>query len=220
MLYEFRIVKGLRNPRLRLFQLAQAETIYGLRSRLVWLFIVSAFLFAVSGMFGLGTHVFSHELNIVDQAGFEWRKSFFVLGRFVFGLVYAAGLLFLPALWFWTLTEVPYAKLLTLQALVLPVHLLEQAVYIWLASGLDLPWYSSFFSLGVLAQYITSHLFPVLLLGCVSLFKVWVMAIQYTGLREMTGKPRITLAGIILAIHLIFWLLAALMGYINVYKIL
>lgn len=160
------------------------------------------------------------QLAKVTDAKFEGMKSYFIAGRLLLGLLYAGVVIYLPALWFWTMTDTPYAKLVTMQAFVLPILLLEQATFILLAVGLDLPWFSSPLSLGVIGQYITVEKYVVYLLGCFSIFKLWVIAVQFKGLRTLTLKSRGRILVMVISINLIFWAMTAFFAYVNFYIIL
>ncbi|RWR13499.1 hypothetical protein QNH23_18020 [Siminovitchia fortis] len=220
MIYQLRILKGLFYPNRSLFQLEKAEAVYGLRPNILLLFFLSALVFSVSGLAGIGSHVISSELTAVSGGVFEWLKSYFVLGRFIQGLLYAALVIFFQALWFWTLTDAPYPKLVVLQAFILPILLLEQIVNIGLAVQMNLPWFSSPFSFGPAAHYITDKRFLIYFLGCISLFKIWVISIQLYGLRILSSRRRLTSFFIILGIHVIFWLGTAFLAFLNFKKIL
>ncbi|CAM4163790.1 hypothetical protein [Lederbergia lenta] len=215
MIYQTKIFTGLFRPLRSFFQLEKAETIYGLRRRITFLFIVSAIVFMISGWFGLGTHVISPLFSGNTEAQYEGLKSFFIVGRFLLGLFYAGVILYFPALWFWMMTDTYYSKLVVMQVLVLPILLLEQVSFILLAIGLDLPWYSSPLSLGIIAQYIFSHTYFSFLFGCISIFKVWMMVIQFKGLRTLTAKSPVAIISMIISIHLIFWVITAFFAYIN-----
>ncbi|VEF46506.1 Uncharacterised protein [Bacillus freudenreichii] len=220
MIYQLRILKGLLYPKRSFFQLEKAESVYDLRLKLFLLFLMSTLVFAVSGFAGIGSHVFSSELTEVSSGEFEWLKSYFIAGRFILGLFYAALIIFFQALWFWTLTDVPYSKLVVLQAFIFPILLLEQAINIFLTVQLNLPWSSSPFSLGPIAQYMTDKRYFIYFLGCISLFKVWVISIQLYGLRILSRRRQLSLFGIVLGVHLIFWLGSAFLAFLDFKKIL
>lgn len=220
MIYQLRILRGLLYPKESFFQLEKAESVYDLRLRLCLLFLMSTLVFAISGFAGIGSHVFSSELTAGSSGEFEWLKSYFVAGRFILGLLYAGLIILFQALWFWTLTDVPYSKLVVLQAFVFPILLLEQAINIFLAVQLNLPWFSSPFSLGPAAQYITDKQYFIYFLGCISLLKFWAISIQFYGLRILSHRRRWTLLSIILGVHIIFWLGSAFLAFLDFKKIL
>ncbi len=220
MIYQLRILKGLLYSKRSFFQLEKAETVYGLRANILILFFISALVFYASGFAGIGTHVMSSELTAVPDSTFEWLKNYFGLGRFIHGLVYAVLIIFFQALWFWTLTDIPYTKLIVLQTFIFPILLLEQIINIVLAVQMDLPWFSSPFSLGPVAHYITDKRFLIYFLGSISLFKLWVISIQLYGMRILSTRRRLPSFIIIISIHIIFWLGTTFLAFLDFKKIL
>ncbi|MBS4178092.1 hypothetical protein [Lederbergia citrea] len=215
MMYQTRIFKGLLYTNRSFFQLEKAEVIYGLRTRISWLFLASALVFLISGLFGIGSHVVSPELLKSSPLQYEGLKSYFIIGRIIHGLLYAGCVIFLPALFFWMLSDTWYTKMVVLQAFTLPILLVEQTTFILMATKLNLPWFSSPFSLGVLAQYLTDYEYLIYLLGSMSLFKLVAMVVQYEGLRTFAMKSRVEAIVMVLSINLIFWAFGALQAFIN-----
>ncbi|WP_154654379.1 hypothetical protein [Siminovitchia fordii] len=220
LIYQFRILKGLIYPKRSFFQLEKAETVYGLHPKIWLLFLISALVFGISGFVGIGSHVFSSKLTEVPNEEFEWLKIYFVSGRLILGFLYAALIIFFQALWFWTLTDVPYTKLVALQAFVFPIFLFEQVVNIVLAAQMNLPWFSSPFSMGPAAQHMTEKPFLIYFLGCISLFKIWAISIQLYGLRILSSRSPVTSFFITLGMHVIFWLGTAILALLDFNKIL
>ncbi|MCJ7840621.1 hypothetical protein MUB24_06810 [Lederbergia sp. NSJ-179] len=215
MIYEWRILKGLFHPNQSFYKLAKAEVIEGWRLRIFLLLLASAVIFSLSGWVGIGSHVLSPTLLGESPIEYESVKGLFVIGRFLFGLVYGGMILTLPALCFWLFSEDLYSKFVVIQSFILPILLLEQVSFIILAIGFDLPWYSSPLSLGVIGQYLFTYKYAIFLLGSISIFKVWVMVLQYRGIRTMTSLKRIPLFLIVLGVHLVSWCLSSAMAVIN-----
>ncbi|MFS0645688.1 hypothetical protein [Siminovitchia sp. 179-K 8D1 HS] len=215
MIYQAGLWKMLFFLKRDVFQLGKAETIYGLTSRVVILFLISAMIFTINGLAGIGSHVFSFELIKLPASQYEWLKSYFILGRFLLGILYAGIIIFFSSLLFWTLTNVPYKKLVVMQAAVFPVLLLEQAVNIVLVMWLGLPWYSSPFSMGAAAQYMTESPFFIYFLGCISIFKVWVIAVQIYGLSSLSRQRKPIIWLLVLGVHLIYWLGTSFLAFLD-----
>lgn len=215
LIYELRIFKGLFYPNQSFFKLAKAEVIEGLRLRIFCLLLVSAALFAFSGWFGIGSHVLSPTLLRESPIEYESLKGFFVIGRFLLGLLYGGMILTLPSLCFWLFSQEIYAKFVVIQAFILPILLLEQVSFIILAIGFDLPWYSSPLSLGVIGQYLLTHKYVIFLLGSISIFKVWAMVMQYRGIRTMISLTPFPLVLMVLGIHLVSWCFTSAVAVIN-----
>ncbi|MFD1706847.1 hypothetical protein ACFSCZ_08895 [Siminovitchia sediminis] len=186
-----------------------------MKLKIFLLFLISAFIFAISGYLGIGSNPFSSELITRSPEEFEWLKSSFAAGRLILGLFYAALIIFFHALWFWTLTDVPYAKLVVLQSFIFPVLLAENTLNIFLAVQFNLPWFSSPFSLGPAAHYMMSHPFFIYFLGSISLFKFWVIAFQLYGLRMLSSQRPLILFMIIIGIHIISWIGKATLAFLD-----
>lgn len=219
MIYQSRI-SHLFKPGTTLFQLSKAETIYGLKLRVFFVFLASAIIFSLSGLFGIGTEAFSYTLIVDPSDVFQWHKLLFVGGKFLSGLFYAACILFIPSLYFGIFGEAPFLKLVVLQVFTLTILLIEQFLYIPLALLLGLDWYSSPISLGVIANYFTSNLYVIAFLGSISLFKIWTFYIQYKGLQALSDKKRFTIFLLVLSLNIVLWAFTALITYINFYSLL
>ncbi|MBS4195809.1 hypothetical protein [Lederbergia citri] len=215
MIYQTSIFKGLFYPLRSFFQLHKAEAIYGLNIRLFWLFFSSSIVFLISGSFGIGSHVLSPELALSSSLQYETLKSYFIIGRVILGLLYTGSIIFFIALFYWTFSDTFYRKFIVVQAFCLPILLVEQVTYIILAVFFDLPWFSSPLSLGVIAQYITKIDYFIYLLGSISIFKIWVVVVQYRGVRTLIMLSRLKSALLVISINLLFWALTAVLALIN-----
>ncbi|WP_175990052.1 hypothetical protein [Bacillus sp. Marseille-Q1617] len=159
----------------------------------------------------------SKELTTLSPTTYELEKFLFFLGRLLAGLLYAAIILFIPSLIFWTISDDgEYKKLVMTQGIILMILLLERLTYIPLSLFLSLDWHSSPLSLGVLAQYITSNSLIIYFLGIASLFKVWIFYIQYKGLKSLTQQKNWLIWLVIFLTNLIFWAITALLAYLNI----
>ncbi|MCJ8007959.1 hypothetical protein ACFFF5_14765 [Lederbergia wuyishanensis] len=220
MIYQTNISKGLFFYNRTLFQLQKAESIYGLNIRLFWLFLSSAVVFFISGLFGIGSHVISPELARSSNVQYEAVKSYFVIGRLLLGLLYAFVIIYLPALFYWTFSDTFYKKFVVIQVISLPILLVEQITYIILAVFFNLPWYSSPLSFGVIAQYITKSDFVIYLCGAISFLKIWAAVVQYKGVRTLISLSSVKSVLLVIIINLFFWSLTAVFAYINFKTIL
>ncbi|MBS4200661.1 hypothetical protein KHA93_13565 [Bacillus sp. FJAT-49732] len=215
MIYQTSIFKGLFFSNRTLFQLHKAESIYGLNSRLFWLFFLSAIVFCVSGLFGIGSYVFSPELARSSSVQYEAVKSYFIIGRIFLGLFYVGSIIYLLALFYWIFSDTFYKKFVVVQAISLPILLAEQITYIILTVYFNLPWFSSPLSLGVIAQYITKFDYIIYLCGSISLFKIWAVVVQYRGVRTLTLLSRVKSVLLVISINLLFWSLTAGFAFVN-----
>lgn len=214
------VIRGLFNYNYYTYKLRDSERFLGVWKNAVILILLSGLIFGISAYFGVDSEYLSKKLTSISRNEYEMNKFLFLAGQTIQGLFFGASMLFLPALFFWTMTDLEFKRLLTIQFFVMPIFLLEKLLIVPLALFLGLTKVSSPFSLGVIAQYITGNDFIIHFLAYLSLFKVWAIFIEYKYLKMLTDKsPRMVIL-LILAIHLVIWLFAALFSFIQMEKIL
>ncbi len=192
------------------------EGIKGYRQKLILLFILSAIIFGVVSSFGVGMDPLSKELTKLSASTYELEKFMFFIGRLIAGLLYAAILLFIPSLIYWTISdEGEYRKLVVTQFIVLIILLIERLTYIPLSLFFSLEWFSSPLSLGVIAQYITSKEWVIYFFGCFSFFKIWIVYLQYKGVKKLTEQKNWLVWLVILTSNLLFWSITAFLAYLD-----
>ncbi|PLR76195.1 hypothetical protein CU633_17195 [Bacillus sp. V3-13] len=220
MFFQNKLTKGLWDPARFFYQLREAERITGLWNRVVLLLLASALIFGLGTYTGVGTEILSKEITQLPISEFEAHKALFAAGQILWGLFYAALVLFVPSLFFWTLTDIEYKKLTVVQTLVLLILLIEKVVLLPFQITFGLDRFSSPFSLGVIAQYLSIKSFFVYFLATITVFKIWGMALQYKALKLLSDKnPKILLL-MIISINLAAWLFSALISYIEFEKVL
>ncbi|MGM0842338.1 MAG: hypothetical protein ACQEWE_16495 [Bacillota bacterium] len=213
---EVKLIRGLRQPSYFFYQLKETEVLRGYKQKVILVFILSALVFGLISSLGIGMDPLSKELMKLSPLTFEMEKFLFFLGRLIAGILYAAVILFVPALIFWTISdEGEYRKLVLTQSLVLLILLIERLTYIPLSLFLSLEWFSSPLSLGVIAQYITGKPWVIYFLGCFSLFKIWIFYIQYKGVKKLTQQKNWVVWLVILLTNLLFWSITAFLAFID-----
>ncbi|MCM3664701.1 hypothetical protein M3204_09815 [Mesobacillus subterraneus] len=214
------VLRGLFNYNYYTYKLRDSEHVPGVWKNTALLILLSGLIFGISAYFGIGSEYLSKKLTSISREEYEMHKILYMAGQTILGLFFGATMIFLPALFFWTLSDIELKKLLTVQFFVMPILLLEKAIIIPLAIALGLTKVSSPFSLGIIAQYITGNDFIIYFLASISIFKVWAIFIEYKYLKMLTGKnPRIVLL-MVIGINLVFWLFTALFSFIQFEKIL
>jgi hypothetical protein len=214
------VLRGLFYPDLYTYQLRDSEYVPGVWKNTTMLILLSGLLFGVSAYFGIGSEYLSKNLTAVSRENYELNKFLFMIGQLIWGLFYGAAMIFIPALFFWTLSDIDLKKFVTVQQFVLPILLLEKVIIIPLAISLGLTKVSSPFSLGVIAQYITGNDFVIYFLAAISLFKVWAIFIEYKYVKMLTGKKTGMVLLMVIGINLMFWLFSALFSFVQFEKIL
>ncbi|MDX8344114.1 hypothetical protein [Rossellomorea sp. YZS02] len=213
---EVKLIRGLRQPSYFFYQLKETEVLKGYKQKVILVFLLSTIVFGLVSSLGIGMDPLSKELTTLTPVTYEMEKFLFLLGRIISGLLYAAIILFVPALIFWTISdEGEYRKLVITQCLVLLILLIERLTYIPLSLFLSLDWFSSPLSLGVITQYITSKPLFIYLLGSFSLFKIWVFYIQYKGVKRLTLQKNWLIWLVILLTNLLFWSVTAFLAYLD-----
>ncbi|CAM3833197.1 hypothetical protein [Mesobacillus thioparans] len=214
------VFRGLFNYNYYTYKLRDTERFPGVWKKTILFILLSGLIFGVSAYLGVDSEYLSKKLTSITRAEYEMNKSLFLAGQIIQGLFFGAILLFLPALFFWTVTDLEFKRLLTIQLFVMPILLMEKLLIVPMAIYLGLTKISSPFSLGVIAQYITGNDFLIHFLAYISIFKIWAIFIEYKYLKAMTDRnPKITLLFVI-AIHLVIWLFAALISFVRMENIL
>ncbi|WP_102264530.1 hypothetical protein [Mesobacillus jeotgali] len=214
------VLRGLLNYNYYTYKLRDSEHVPGVWKKTTLLILLSGMVFGVSAYFGIGSEYLSKQLTSVSRAEYEMQKLLFMIGQTILGLFFGGVMIFLPALFFWTLSDIELKKMLAVQLFVMPVLILEKVLLIPLAVLLGLTEISSPFSLGIIAQYITGNEFMIHLLATMSIFKIWIVFIEYKYLKMlMERSPKIILI-IVISINLLIWLFAALFSFIQFEKIL
>lgn len=214
------VLRGLFNYNYYTYKLRDSEHVPRVWKNTILMILLSGLIFGISSYFGMGSEYLSKKLTSISREEYEMQKLLFMAGQTVLGLFFGFVLIFLPALFFWTLSDLELKKLLAVQLFVMPIFLLEKVIIIPLAIFLGLTKVSSPFSLGIIAQYITGNDFVIYFLASISIFKFWVIFIEYKYLKMLTGKNPKIIFFIVLSINLLIWLFTALFSLIQFEKIL
>ncbi|MBS8265617.1 hypothetical protein DYI25_14405 [Mesobacillus boroniphilus] len=214
------VLRGLFNYNYYTYKLRDSEHVPGVWKNTALLILLSGLIFGISAYFGIGSEYLSKKLTSISREEYEMQKLLFMAGQTVLGLVFGAVMIFLPSLFFWTLSDVELKKFLAVQLFVLPIFLLEKLIEIPFALSLGLTQVSSPFALGTIGQYITDNNFIIYFLSSISIFKGWAIFIEYKYLKMLTGKnPKIVML-LVIGLYLIFWLFSALISFVQFEKIL
>lgn len=220
MFYKHRLLKGIFYPSYTKYQLRQAEKIQGLWLRVGLLILAFGFIYFIGAFYGVGNERLSKELITYSESGFESIKLLFAFGQTLWGLVFAAFMLFLPALFFWSVTEIPYSKLLTVQTFILFVLIIDKAINMSLAIGFGINQFSSPLSFGVIAQSLSNSELLISFLGSISLLHLWAIFLLYSYIKELTEKSRKFVFGIVCAMYFFLLIMSTLLYYIELESLL
>lgn len=220
MVYYMHLVKGFVAPHILFFQLGKAEEIRGLWKRAAFLVFLSVLLFSVSSFYGLGTDFLTKEIAEISDQAFETKKLLVWIGQMIWGFAYAALVIFGMALVLWAILDMPYMKIVVIQLFVLSLLLVEKAILLPIRVSFGIGPESSPFSLGVIAQYVTTNSIIIYIFSHASIFKIGAIFFQYKGLKGLSDRnPKLVLLLIIL-VNLFFWLASALLSYLKIERLI
>ncbi|MFD1172820.1 hypothetical protein [Oceanobacillus picturae] len=219
MTYHNNLLRFLFSMDDHLIRVKEAESIKRVWKVNVLLILLSLILYGYMAYLGMGTNLLSPQAQSLDPLAYEQQKFWFLAGRLIFGLLFAVFILFIPSLYFSLLTDIPYKKLIIMQQVVLFVMLVERAIWIPLAVFNGLDWYVSPVSFGIIASYFTEIPWLIYFFGAISLFQLWVIWFQVRYIRNLTEIKKQWVWGYVLLFHFFFWLLTALLAYMDQYMI-
>ncbi|MEK3857209.1 hypothetical protein [Cytobacillus sp. FSL H8-0458] len=218
--YRVPLLRGLKEPYTISHQLRKVESLSGLWKQVLLLILLSALVFGVSAFFGIGSEQVSRSLTELSRNEYELYKLFFGAGQVIWGILYAILVIFVPSLFFWTLVDVEYKKLISIQLIVLLILLTEKAINIPVFLFLGINTESSIFSFGIIAQ---AAAFPALLIytfSAITLFKIWTVVLQYKYLKVVSERSPRFLIFVLLGTHLFFVIVSALLSSIHLEKLI
>ncbi|MBD7938537.1 hypothetical protein H9655_15985 [Cytobacillus sp. Sa5YUA1] len=93
----------------------------------------------------------SKVITDLPRGEYEAQKTLFFFGQILWGLVWSLLAIFIPSLFFWTLIDVEYRKLLIVQMIVFIIILLEKLINISINLILEVGTESNIFSFGIIA---------------------------------------------------------------------
>ncbi|AVQ97695.1 hypothetical protein OBCHQ24_00975 [Oceanobacillus iheyensis] len=219
MTYHNNLLRFLFSMDDHLIRVKEAESIKRVWKVNVLLVLLSLILYGYMAYLGMGTNLLSPQAQSLAPLAYEQQKFWFLTGRLIFGLLFAVFILFIPSLYFSLLTDIPYKKLIIMQQVVLFVLLVERAIWIPLAVFNGLDWYVSPVSFGIIASYFTEIPWLIYFFGAISLFQLWIIWFQVRYIRNLTEIKKQWVWGYVLLFHFFFWLLTALLAYMDQYMI-
>ncbi|WP_163102447.1 hypothetical protein [Peribacillus alkalitolerans] len=216
MTLQIQLVKGLFQKSVYKHQLQKAEAFTGYKRKLIGLFLLSIAVFALNGLFGIGSEAISKEWSTLKDSEFEARKQLFLMGRMISGLVFPTVFIFLSALIFWTIFEVEYKKLVVIQMLAFCISLLEQAIQIPIFIGLEINHLSNPLSLGVIAQYVTKHSLVIQFFSGITVFQVLIISFITSYLSYLSERTWGFTVIVVSLLYMFYWFVSAFLGYVNI----
>ncbi|RFU60663.1 hypothetical protein [Peribacillus glennii] len=216
MTYRVQLLNGVFFPGESKYRLKQAEEVVGFGLKLLLLYVVSIFIFGISAYFGIGSESISREVTELNGAAFETKKLLIVIGELAAGILFPCVFLFLASLFFWTLIDTEYMRIVIIQMFAMAVALFEKALSIPFFVLLDINQDSNPFSLGVLSQQVMSNEFFVHFFGEITIFQLAAICLQYYYLKDLSEVNKYLILSAIILVYLVAWLVQAFLSYITV----
>ncbi|MEI5909130.1 hypothetical protein WAK64_18935 [Bacillus spongiae] len=207
--------RGIRKPSSYFYQLRESESTRGLLFYTVLLIYLSSVIYGVNAAFGIGTDILSDKLISTTLYQYAALHSYFIIGSLLAGLLFALSFLLLPSLFFWSVTEESYKKIVHIQLIALIPLLLENITFLPLMSFMGLEWMYSPLSLGIIAQEAFQQDVLVSFAGGISLFKVWSIYLQFRGLSWLSDRKPALLLFYLILIQLLFIGISVFLEYID-----
>jgi len=185
-----------------------------------WSFVLgfaSILLYGWMAYLGIGSDMISSQHAEWTLPMYEGSKFSFLLGRLLFAVLLSCGILFLTALFFYSITDIPFQKLMIMQQVVLFIMLIERLLWIPFMVYLGLDWYVSPLSFGIIASYVTVHDWFIYFFGAMSLVQVWVVWFQIRYLTFMASIRKRWIVLAVVAIHVFYWAMAATLTSVGHY---
>ncbi|WP_394580932.1 hypothetical protein [Cytobacillus firmus] len=220
MFYHVQLLKGILSPNTYLYQLTKAEKITGLYIRFLLLMAAGAILYLAAAYTGYGMDIVSNEISNVSHQELESKKLFLGIGKALWGIVFSLLIFFVPAIFYWTIMDTEFAKLLVMQLFVLAVLLIEKALTLILQISFGLERVSSPFSLGVMVQYLTDNRLLIQLAGTITLFQIWVIFFQYMNLKAFSPRSPKWILLIVIIVNLVGWIMTSTIYYLEFEKLI
>lgn len=213
MTYHFNLIKFFFPIDDHLYRIKQSEKLYNIWKVTGLLVILSMIIYAWMASLGMGTDLISNGAVTLSALQYEHNKLWFVIGRIVFAVFLTAFILFVPALIFHLVTNIPYQKVVVMQQVVFVVMLIERVIWIPLFVNFGLDWYVSPLSFGVIFSYLTVADWPVYFFGAISLFQLWIIWFQIRYLSYLSSMKKHWIWINVISLHIFYWLIAAFLTY-------
>lgn len=217
MTYRVHLFKILFSMEDDLFRIRKAERIQNLWKVNVLLILSAIVVYGWMAFLGLGSEDISSIAVSLTQPAYETSKLWFIIGRAVYALLFAAFILFVPSFLLYLLTGISYKKLVIMQQVILAVLLFERLLWIPLVIFVGLNWQVSPLSFGIIASYITETPWIIYFFGAITLFQLWSIWFQAKFISTLSDmRKRLIWLNVIL-LHFLGWCLVALAAYTDSY---
>ncbi|MET3683068.1 hypothetical protein ABID56_001158 [Alkalibacillus flavidus] len=208
--YLFGFIKA---PDAQFYRLEKEETIRDQWKVQLWLIAATLIAYIVMSLYGMGTESLSDRLTELSTAEYVASQFWFVIGRMVYALILAIGVLYLVSYYFYLWTKIPYKKLVLMQQVALFAIIIERILWIPLFVIFGVDWNMSPMSFGVIAVYLTDHQWLINPLGALSVIQIWIAYFQGIYLRRFATLERWQVWLIVVGLHLFIYIMIGVLTY-------
>lgn len=219
MIYHLNIFKYFTATEDHLFRIERAEDIKNVKRTTLFLILASAIIYAWLAYLGIGSQLILDADLRFSTGAYESSKFWFIIGRALFGAIYAVIMIFIPAFIFKLLTNIEFNKLMIMQLIAFLFIIVERLTWIPLAVYGNLDWFVSPLSLGVIASYFTSKEWLIYFFGSISIFQVLIILLQVKFICYFLDVRKSLVAFSVFLLHFVEWWLITLISVVSVYVV-
>lgn len=214
-MYNLNVFRFLFSIDYSINRLKEAEKIKKLWKVSSLLILASIVIYGWMAYLGVGSNIILSSGRKFSPDVYESSKFWFIIGRMMFGALYAIFILFIPALIFKWLTNIEFSRLLTMQLVVLLVALVERLTWIPIVvlAGLDI--HVSPFSFGIIASYVTSQAWLIYFFGAISIFQLWIIWFQVKLINSFIDVKKVLIWISVIVLHIVGWWLIAIIIFMS-----
>lgn len=208
----FKILFSVNDSIARLKEAEKINNVWKVSSLLI---LASMIIYGWMAYLGIGSNVILSSGRRFSPDVYESSKFWFIIGRTMFGALYALFIIFVPALIFKWLTNIEFKKLVTMQLVVLFVALIERLTWIpvVLSAGIDI--HVSPFSFGILAAYFTSKTWVIYFFGAISIFQLWIIWFQVKFISSLIDVKKVLIWISVIVLHIVEWWIIAIILFMS-----
>ncbi|MDY0394959.1 hypothetical protein ACFSMW_11135 [Virgibacillus halophilus] len=219
MNYDVNIFKLLFRMEDSIFRINETEKIQNLWKSSLYILLAAIAVYVWMAYLGIGSGLVSEGAIRLAPAQYTVHKFWFVIGRLLYAILFWGFTLFVPAVLFNMVTEIPFQKLVIIQQLVFAMLIVERLIWIPLAIYAGLDWYSSPMSFGIIAAYLTSRSWIIYFFGAISIFQIWIIFLQVRYIHGLCQMPKRGIWASVIFLHVFEWGFAALFSSMDSYMI-
>ncbi|GAE33689.1 hypothetical protein [Halalkalibacter akibai] len=221
MKYQFELIRSLKDPETKFYQLNIAEVVPFPIKHVAILISIGMVISIIRSFHGLDTAVFSQQLTFYSVSELELIKLLVGIGSILEALfspiIY---LLFASFCFSIFLDDVSFRQSFIVSTVSLFIFILGDIALLPFELWLGIDAITSPFALGVIASSLTSNTYVSHLFSGVSVFYIWALIIQVYAFSKLAFNKVRFIILLALTIHLVFLFFSVLKTYLAIYLVL